>query len=201
MIMESRVDPFTTIFVIKAPKVVIPDHPCNNQFRVSCDDSEESGQSSDSFDEEDIEDDADLSNDSDPNDDDGGDNTTHHRQRERTPLIHNPDSIYAFRTSDKHLQSSSGWVFGSDHKRCDFLLAENHKTGVSSKHFSIEVERSARVLLLRNWSGRKTRVLAGNEKPDVNTVTVIDKDVFIQAGAVKIFVRIPVRGQESAERI
>jgi hypothetical protein len=40
------------------------------------------------------------------------------------------------------------------------------------------------VLLLRNWSAHKTRILAGHERRDISTVTVI---------SAKIFVRIPVR--------
>jgi hypothetical protein len=125
----------------------------------------------------------------------GSDNTARSRHRERTPLFRSQDSLYAFRTSDVYQHSSSGCVFGSDPEYCDFVLAENNDTGVSGKHFSIEFERKARVLLLRNWSGCKTRITAGNDSINLSGVTVLDKNMFIQAGIAKIFVSIPVRNR------
>ena len=67
---------------------------------------------------------------------------------EQMPLIQTSDSLYVFCTSDVCHFSSSGWVFGSNSDRCDFLLAENNKTGVSDRHFSLKVDKRACVLLL-----------------------------------------------------
>ena len=118
-----------------------------------------------------------------------------YRSREQTPLIQVPDSLYAFRTSDKCHFSSSGWVFGSNSDRCDFLLAENNKTGVSGRHFSLEVDKRARVLLLRNWSGHKTKVVTDIGKMDVSTVMVINESAIIQAGLAEISVSVPMRNR------
>jgi hypothetical protein len=129
-------DPKITIFILQSCNEALQGHPSNDRFQVASDETDE-GQEDDSSDHD-------------------SDHTTLHRQREQTTLIQTPNSLYAFRTSDTCQFSSSGRVFGSSSDRCDFLLAVNNKSCVSGKHFSLEVDKRARVLLLRNWSGHKT---------------------------------------------
>ena len=164
-------DPTITIFLIPC-KEAFQGHSCNDRFLLASNDTDEGQEEDDSKDHD-------------------SNYTTLHRPREQTPLIQTQDLLYAFRTSDTCRFSSSGWVFGSNSDRCDFLLAENNKTGVSGRHFSLEVDKRARVLLLRNWSGHKTKVVTDTGRIDVSTMMVINKSAIIQAGLVEISVRFP----------
>lgn len=114
-------------------------------------------------------------------------------KRERTPLIGDTESTYVFRTSDKKVHASCGWVFGSDSKRCDFLLARHNRTGISGKHFSIEVDPKARVWMLRNWSAFGTMVPSSTQQPKVMEVMVLGPLTQVRVGPMQISIRIPRR--------
>lgn len=96
----------------------------------------------------------------------------------------------------------TGWVFGSDEERCDFLLAtSNTESGVSGRHFSINYNWTTKCLLLKNLSRHsvtmKSPKLYGHPVTVEGTQVIPpSEDNTIHAGVVVLIVRIPARGQD-----
>lgn len=119
----------------------------------------------------------------------------HLAHREETPLVEPAGRIlYAFHTFDAHPHSSTGWVFGSDKRRCDFVLARDVRTGVSGTHFSIEIERKTKSVMIRNLSRHGTFITVGTGSQIIQEVIIlIEQNVEVHAGGLHIRIAIPVR--------
>ena len=121
--------------------------------------------------------------------------------REETPLVEPARRImYAFQTVNEHPHSLTGWVFGSDEKRCDFMLARDFRTGVSGRHFSIEIERKTKMVMIRNLSRHGTSIIVGTGSQNVQGVMVlIEQNVEVHAGGLHIRIAIPIRDKASED--
>lgn len=80
------------------------------------------------------------------------------------------------------------------------MLSQDKKSGVSGKHFSIEVDKHARALVLRNLSGRNLWSGRGNDRQTVTSPVVISESDSIKAGLVTIHLEIPIRDREAQRK-
>ena len=119
--------------------------------------------------------------------------------RESTPFVAPSMATCALLLTHKPFDPFTGWVFGSDEERCDFLLTTTNKeTGVSGRHFGINYNWTSRYLRLTNLSRHHTMMSSPKLGQDIivrdSRVIPSGEEVTITAGRVTLVIRVPVRG-------
>lgn len=120
--------------------------------------------------------------------------------REGTPFVAPSMVTCALLLTHKPFDPFTGWVFGSDDERCDFLLATtNRETGVSGRHFGINYNWTSRYLRLTNLSRPHTMMKSPKLGQDIiirdSRVIPPGEDITVTAGRVTLVIRVPVRGE------
>lgn len=125
------------------------------------------------------------------------------RRRDGTPFIDSLSFITALRIDHYPFDPALGWVFGREGENVDFVLG-GLEQGVSQKHFRIDRNWKAMVLVLTNLSGNSTRWI-DPETGEVESLTgsraiVGRRQYEIAAGTVWLTLQIPLRTQEQQAR-
>ena len=130
------------------------------------------------------------------------------RSRESTPYVSRPPEL------ELHLQfdpepkdATQGFVFGTDHKKCDIQLLENpdpaNKYGISREHFRIGFNWKSGLLRLNNMSAtngtgmKAPSVKNGSQSLKYNNMHMLHpaEQTKVRVGTLEFEISFPTRGK------
>ncbi|KAL8410593.1 hypothetical protein RB596_000322 [Gaeumannomyces avenae] len=121
---------------------------------------------------------------------------------ERTPA---PSVLPFLRITTAYQPKSVGiFVFGRDPDSCDIQLGQGRESGISRRHFAIEINFNYGSLILKSFGKHSTNM----GSPSLGNLNLVraqralpdNEDVIVKAGKIAIWIRLPVRSQESCAR-
>jgi hypothetical protein len=119
--------------------------------------------------------------------------------RDDTPEVFFQPPKFTLHLTDKPYDPTKGWIFGHDEDRCDFRLAINKETGVSSQHFSLWFNHASEILVLQNLSRHFTKMSSPTAGTDRfvrgSHMIANNEDTTVSAGLVSLILRTPNRGK------
>lgn len=126
--------------------------------------------------------------------------------REETPAVHKRDTCLYVTLEDDHrpFDPVEGWVFGFNPEPCDVLLSTHRKSGVSNRHFSINLNPTSHAVVLTCLSRHSTILTSETighwiTIPPTHRRHLCDQ-TFVRAGNVQLNILFPKRDERQDRR-